>query len=165
MTSDLATDARRNRIEVHIRRIFDRQQFVSVYVAGPTRSVWVSDNKRSRPVTIGHSAALRDTISDVLDRGAYQAPQRVLFRTWVKGKGAARELEDYLRAKLEGFSAVNKLRKSWIDAGPDFDETMFELEVRAAAEVLGFQCWNDDELYFHMAELVREDMIKAARVA
>jgi hypothetical protein len=157
MTSKL-----RKSIDDHVRAVFRKKAFTAVYVAGPSKLVWVSDNRKSRPIKLGHSAALKDTISDVLDGAAYQAPQRVLFRIWVMGKPAAKLLEDHLRARAEGLAAVNKLRKAWVDMGPDFDESMFELEVRSAAETLGLQCWNDDELYFHMAEIVMKKMKNTA---
>ena len=159
MTSDL-----RSAIDEHVREVFRRQAFTAVYVAGPSEIVpkRIGDNRGSRPIKIGHTGALRDTISDVLDGAAPFVSQRVLFRVWVEGKANAKNLEAYLRARCEGFSSVNKLRKAWIDMGPDFDETMFELEVRAAAEVIGVKCWNDDGLYLHMAEIVHAEMKRTA---
>lgn len=143
--------------------VFRREKFVAVYVAGPLSPVarYPGDNRLGRPVRIGHTAALTtDEISRKFDTASAYWPQGVLFRVWVKGKTAAQELEEYLRARYTGFDA---LRRNWVEMGPDWDHALGELDVRAAAGALGLQCWSDEELVKHLGMIVQDEMKRAAQ--
>lgn len=152
------------KIDEAIKTAFRQGRFVAIYLAGPADLVprKMGDNYGARPVKIGHTSSYKDSISDVLDGASPFWEQRMFLRVWVSGKENAKTLEGHLRGRWEGFSAISKLRKSWIDMGPDFDETLCELEIRGAAAVLGIKCWSDHELTLHLGEIVHAKMKRRA---
>lgn len=162
--STLTNAARRNKIQEHWRRIFRREKFHALYVAGHTEAIYryPGDNMGSIAVKIGMTGALQDTISDVMDGASPYCVSRVFFRLWFQNRATAKQISDYLRARHLGFSDIT-LRKSWLHMVPDqWDSAMFELEIRKIAEDLDLECWTDEGLEGHIAGLLFKEMRRKA---
>lgn len=148
-----------------VRRVFRRHEFCAVYVAGPSEVVprKMGDNRGGRPIKLGITRALEDTISSHLDGASAYYEQRVLFRVWVQSFPVARKLEGLVIQAL-GVNAEG-LRKAFWDMGADFQLEFFEMEIHTIAQCNGIKTWDDDSLFFDLAHEVKREFAKKGKVS
>lgn len=152
-------------IDDAVRRVFRRHEYCAVYVAGPNDVVprKMGDNRGGRPIKLGITRALEDTISSHLDGASAYYEQRVLFRVWVKSFPIARRLEGLVIEAL-GVNAEG-LRKAFWDMGPEFQREFFEMEIHTIAQCNGIETWDDDSLFYDLAREVKREFARKGKAA
>lgn len=161
---DLSRRARRKDIDDAVMREFRAADFCALYVAGPIDLVprKMGDNRGGRPIKIGLTRSMQDTISANMDGASPYWEQRMLFRVWVEGHATARRLESLvLDALVNG--AEERLRKSYHEMGAEFDTAFFEMEVHNIAMVNAITAYDDDSMMIALARRVHGKMARRAK--
>lgn len=163
MIDELSRRARRKAIDEAVVREFRAVDFCAVYVAGPTDVVArkIGDNMGGRPIRVGLTRSMQDTITANLDGASPYWEQRMLFRVWVIGHSAAKRLESIV---LEALQTDNdRLRKSYYEMGAEFDAAFFEMEIHQLAMVNAIEAFDDDSMMLELARRVRVKMQKRGK--
>jgi len=120
-------------------------------------------NRGCWPMRIATTAAWEDNITGAYDRNPF-VRTGVQIRTWCSDARRRDRLvtsvTDLLGEMSENAMGA-ELENGFTDAGPDVDLELFEVEIHAIAERLGFGVWDDAGLSAWLDEIVtREEMRK-----
>lgn len=146
------------RLSPQFLRLFRADDYTALYVAGPLEIVprRMGDNRGGRPVRIGVTASLDDTVTPIADGWSPFWECRIHFRLWTRGDVFAKRI---LAAVQEiGAARGEGARKSWIDFGPDYDPSLFEMELHGIAADLSIKAWDDHALMAHLQDRLEQEV-------
>lgn len=133
------------------KHCFNALEPAAMYVAGndgpePRR---FGDNMGAWPILLGQTRAWEDNVTPAMDRLSPMRERGVLFRVWTPSYEHSKRLmalsEEMIRYRIDQGQA-EKLRKSWVDMGPDTDLKIFEFELHDLAKRHEILPWDDDAL-------------------
>lgn len=132
---------------------------VVTYDAGGRVTGRFGHNRGCWPMRVATTAAWADNISDAYDRNPF-VWTGVQIRAWAgnvrKRDRVAEGVVDLLGQMSEEAMGV-RLRKGFLDVGPDVQIDMLEVEIHAIAERLGIGLWDDGGLSAWLDQIVARE--------
>lgn len=158
-------EAMRERWPGWLKAEFSKMAPASVWIGGArdliTATVHHADgtatrfghNRLARPVKVGQSGSWKDTVTARVDQVPFWW-QGLLVRLWVRSEPHAQLL---VGAVVEHLSEIGDgaagLRKDFVDIGPDVDVERLRFDLRAMADRMNMDSWDDDDLVHYLAQL------------
>jgi hypothetical protein len=130
--------------------LFHQLEPSAVYFAGNDgpEPRYFGDNMGSWPILLGTTASRVDNITANMDRFSPSKWRGLLFRAWTPEFAMTKRLlafcEGMIRDRIEQGS-MERMRKSWVDFGPETDLKLFEFEVHTLARKAGINTIGGDK--------------------
>jgi hypothetical protein len=130
--------------------LFNQLEPSAVYFAGNDgpEPRYFGDNMGSWPIMLGTTASRVDNITPNMDRFSPSKWRGLLFRAWTPEFVMTKRLlafsEGLIRDRIEQGS-MERMRRAWVDFGPETDLKQFEFELHTLARKAGITTIGGDK--------------------